>query len=597
MPRYQNILATFLVGLLLAALTSSAVYAQSAGADGAAGADDGGISEPATADHATLADNLVQPHRPEVHQGDHWTCTVLKTEDQLRGVHATNLWLDNTVYYAFHANTSPSNQADALAAMALIEGVSSVTFVARTTEPDYVVFTDAGGNNSFIGRIGGPQTINIFNWSTHFIIVHEIMHTMGIFHEQSRPDRNTYVQINSANICQNCCGGGPCDGNFDIEAGASTVGPYDFESVMHYGQCFFSTCANCLANPGACRTITVLPPNDTAWQNTIGQVNHFSAGDILTIQTMYPTQSVPCESVFGDLDDDNDCDLKDAQIFQSCYNDSTDGRPECSCADPNVDEFVDAADVESFINAIHGPDVILGACCGDGDGVCTEGTSSECTIAGGTYQGDGVTCADTSCPITNPGACCDPTDLSCIETSSVLCAAANGIYKGNGTNCAGASCPLEYSNTSTPTTLFSPGTDVEFADDFTLAGTARNLAYYDLSVFGQSISPYGATVSLYNGCPGAGGTLIAGTTREFSNIATNQVVIISATFDPPIAIPDTVWMVVSTDQFNTNWVVGGQAETGSTTNDFAIDLSPWVCNASFGGSPWGGFRANIVCVD
>lgn len=543
-----------------------------------------------------FTDNIVQPLRPAPGH-NHWTCNVLKTEDQLRGLHANNLWPNNTVYYAFHANTSPSQQADALAAMVLIEGVSSMTFIARTTEPDYVVFTDAGGNSSFIGRIGGPQTININAWTVHYVIVHEIMHAMGIYHEQSRPDRDTYVQINSANICQNCCSGGSCDHNFDIEAGASMIGPYDFDSVMHYGQCFFSTCSDCLSNPGSCRTITVLPPFDTVWQDAIGQSDHFSAGDIETIQTMYPSLSVPCESVIGDLDDDNDCDMEDALIFQTCYNDSTGGRPECSCADANVDEFVDAADVESFINAIHGPDVILGACCSDGDGICTEGSASECGISGGTYQGDGVTCADTSCPVTNPGACCDPTDLSCTITSSVLCDAANGIYKGNGTTCNGSECPLEYSNTNTSTTLFSPGANIEYADDFTLAGTARNMAYYDLKVFGQSISPFGATVKLYDGCPGAGGTLIAGTTRTFSNIPTSQEVTLSATFDPPITLPDTVWMVVSTDQFNTNWIIGGSAEVGSTTDNFAVDTSPWNCNFSFGGSVWAGFTGTIVCVE
>ncbi|HNO79876.1 MAG TPA: M12 family metallopeptidase [Phycisphaerae bacterium] len=590
MHRYQNTIATYVVAVLSIALVASPAFAQSASAS------DSDIDASAAPDTSFFADNVVQALRPEP-VPNHWTCNVLKTEDQLRGLHANNLWPNNTVYYAFHANTSPSQQADALAAMALIEGVSSMTFIARTTEPDYVVFTDAGGNNSFIGRIGGPQTININAWNIHFVIVHEIMHAMGIYHEQSRPDRNTYVQINSGNICQNCCSGGPCDNNFAIEPGASMVGPYDFDSVMHYGQCLFSSCSDCSSNPASCRTITVLPPFDTTWQNAIGQTDHFSAGDIETIQTMYPSLSVPCESVIGDLDDDNDCDMEDALIFQTCYNDSTGGRPECSCADPNVDEFVDAADVESFIKAIHGPDVILGACCGDGDGICTEGSANECSIAGGTYQGDGVTCADTSCPVTNPGACCDPTDLSCTITSSVLCDAANGIYKGNGTTCNGSECPLEYSNTNTSTTLFSPGANIEFADDFTLAGTARNMAYYDLTVYGQSLSPFGATVKLYDGCPGAGGTIIPGTTRTFSNIATNQEVKLSATFDPPITIPDTVWMVVSTDQFNTNWVVGQTAEVGSTTNNFAVDVSPWSCNFSFGGSVWGGFTGNIVCVE
>jgi hypothetical protein len=60
---------------------------------------------------------------------------------------------------------------------------------------------------------------------------------------------------------------------------------------MHYGQCAFSTCNNC-PNDGTCtnggRTITVLPPNDTQWQNAIGQRNHLSFWDALVMSFMYP---------------------------------------------------------------------------------------------------------------------------------------------------------------------------------------------------------------------------------------------------------------------------------------------------------------------
>jgi hypothetical protein len=514
----------------------------------------------------------------------------------MRGAHAANLWPDNTVYYDFHPNTTTTHQAAALNAMSLIEDVSAVVFVARTTEPDYVVFTDYTANNSFIGRIGGAQTINIFNWDVPFIIVHEIMHALGIYHEQSRPDRDAYVQINSGNICQDCCNDGPCDHNFAIEPTATTVGPYDFDSVMHYGQCFFSVCSDCSANPAACRTITVLPPDDVMWQDGIGQTDHFSAGDTLTIQTLYPSLSVPCTRVFGDNDGDSDSDLEDFRIFQACFDSGTGGRPECSCSDDNVDEQIDGDDIQPFVEAVHGPDVLLGACCGDGTGICTEGPETDCIASGGTYQGDGLPCGDVTCPIDEPGGCCDPDDLSCTETSAALCAAAGGIYKGNGVPCDGTDCPVEYANSSTSIQLFSPGPNIEFADDFTLAGTARNMAYYDLTVWGQGPGPFSATVSLYTDCPGNGGMLIAGTTRTFTNVPTFEEAVLSATFSPTIALPDTVWMVVSVNDANAFWVLAAEAEMGSTADVFGIDQPPWVCNAFFGGI-WAGFRATIVCVD
>jgi hypothetical protein len=521
-------------------------------------------------------------------------CGLLRTEAQARGLHAANLWPDNTVYYAFHPNTTASNQAAALNAMSLISGVSAVIFIERTTEPDYVVFTDSSGNNSFIGRIGGPQTINIFNWGTPFVIVHEIMHALGIYHEQSRPDRDTFVQINYANICPNCCGGGSCDFNFDIVPTATMVGPYDFDSVMHYGQCFFSDCFNCFADLPNCRTITVQPPYAATWQNAIGQSDHFSDSDILTIQTLYPT---PCTSVIGDLDDDGDSDLADAAVFQRCYDGGIAGRSECACGDASDDDIINAADVGAFVTAIHGPGALLGACCDPNDGLCSEDTASGCASGGGNFQGVGVTCAATTCPVSNPGACCDPATLSCTETSGTLCAASGGIYKGDGTACAGGSCPLEYATSSqSPYSTFSPGANVLYADGLTLAGTARNLAYYDLWFFGSGSTPYSVTASLYTDCPGSGGTLIAGTTRTFNGIPHGSAQRVWTTFDPPIALPNSVWMVVSINDASASWIISGLPDVGSTADNFGINQPPWTCTAFFG-SIWSGFQVNLLCVD
>ena len=51
-----------------------------------------------------------------------------------------------------------------------------------------------------MGKIGGRQTISVGNSDgsitcKHGNIVHEIAHSLGFFHEHSRPDRDNYVSI------------------------------------------------------------------------------------------------------------------------------------------------------------------------------------------------------------------------------------------------------------------------------------------------------------------------------------------------------------------------------------------------------------------
>lgn len=62
--------------------------------------------------------------------------------------------------------------------------------------------------------------------------LHEIGHALGFFHEQSRPDRDPYVAVVTANILAYR------ESNFEkfSEAIIDTYGvPYDLSSDMHYG--------------------------------------------------------------------------------------------------------------------------------------------------------------------------------------------------------------------------------------------------------------------------------------------------------------------------------------------------------------------------
>ena len=52
-----------------------------------------------------------------------------------------------------------------------------------------------------IGRRGGAQQISLAQGClVKGIVIHEMMHVLGFFHEQSRRDRDNYIVIQFGNI-------------------------------------------------------------------------------------------------------------------------------------------------------------------------------------------------------------------------------------------------------------------------------------------------------------------------------------------------------------------------------------------------------------
>jgi hypothetical protein len=165
------------------------------------------------------------------------------------------------------------NQARITNAIAHWQANTAIRFHVRTTETAYVTFTtDPTGCASNVGRQGGQQGIWLHSGCDLGNTIHEIGHTVGLWHEQSREDRNSYVTVHYENIIAGY------EHNFDQEiAEGDDVGGYDYGSIMHYPRDAFTK--NGLD--------TITPPAGIS----IGQRTALSAGDIAAVAFMYAPQS------------------------------------------------------------------------------------------------------------------------------------------------------------------------------------------------------------------------------------------------------------------------------------------------------------------
>ncbi|XP_047480585.1 astacin-like metalloendopeptidase [Penaeus chinensis] len=149
-------------------------------------------------------------------------------------------WPDARVPYEIHPDFSKKERRIILQAMYVITSHTCVKFVKRTTEEGYLsIGRNATGCWSHIGYLGGRQWLNyqdrcLWRFGT---VVHELFHTLGLFHEQSRPDRDNFVKVKWDNIKSGY------HHNF-LRLGnkrATTLGvDYNYASVMHYSPKAFS---------------------------------------------------------------------------------------------------------------------------------------------------------------------------------------------------------------------------------------------------------------------------------------------------------------------------------------------------------------------
>ena len=187
-------------------------------------------------------------------------------------------WPGNLIPYVIDTSGSrnPNLAATVQRAIEHWQSKTSYRFVNRQQQANYVVFSakDSGCYSS-IGMSGGPQVVNLEVGCLTGQAIHEIGHSVGFFHEQSRNDRDQFVTVLTDNIT-------PANVfNFDKAGsrGADTA-LYDYNSIMHYE-------ANAFSRNGK-DVLATIPPGIP-----IGQRSGLSPADIDAAESIAGWTNLP----------------------------------------------------------------------------------------------------------------------------------------------------------------------------------------------------------------------------------------------------------------------------------------------------------------
>ena len=138
------------------------------------------------------------------------------------------LWPEGVIPYTIDA--SLPNPQRVLDAIKHWNDKSTIRLVERDDDPDWVNFkVHEERCASAVGRNGGEQEVYVPERCSTGGIIHEIGHTVGLFHEHSREDRDSHVNVLFDNIDKRYI----FAFNQPIRTG-DVIGPYDYGSIMHY---------------------------------------------------------------------------------------------------------------------------------------------------------------------------------------------------------------------------------------------------------------------------------------------------------------------------------------------------------------------------
>ncbi|KAE9554392.1 hypothetical protein FO519_002384 [Halicephalobus sp. NKZ332] len=202
-------------------------------------------------------------------------------------------------------------------AMRAIENNTCVRFVKRTNQPEFLDLQNKRNQGCYttVGRQPGRNVVmleanNIATCVEHDIVVHELMHTLGLWHEHMRNDRDNFIKVHYENIET------AYYPQFDkIPTNESTTYgvTYDYRSVMHYAKDAFGVSPNVI-------TMETLDP---AFQNVIGKVSDAAPSDYLKICSIYSCKTCMGKEFSPDTIAEYEASLKTGGTVKPNVNSTT----------------------------------------------------------------------------------------------------------------------------------------------------------------------------------------------------------------------------------------------------------------------------------
>jgi len=198
----------------------------------------------------------------------------------------TNGKADVVKYYIESSLTSVDQAMKAISdAVADYHKYTCIRFQRSYSKPTgpHISFFLGRGCYSYVGRIdrSSGQQISLGRGCWYKgTAMHEMGHALGFYHEQSRPDRDQYVEILLNNVRAGY------ENNFNkykTDRIDSLGSPYDYRSMMHYGDAYFKKSSGMIT----------IRTKDPKMQSVIGQRGGFSDGDIEQFNKMYCSGVTP----------------------------------------------------------------------------------------------------------------------------------------------------------------------------------------------------------------------------------------------------------------------------------------------------------------